>query len=73
MSPARAGMRVRAVVIAHLGCMAQPRLSNPACAETGERAWSPADGGARVSGLMPRATSFLKPISLVFAARIHTR
>ena len=31
MSPERAGMRVRAVVIAHLGCIAQPHLSNLAC------------------------------------------
>jgi hypothetical protein len=28
---------------------------------------------ARVRGSMPRQTSLLKPISLVFAARTHTR
>jgi len=41
--------------------------------ETGEREWSAAGKRARVSGLMSRTTSFLKPISLVFAARIPTR
>ena len=70
MSPERAGMRVRAVVIAHLGCMSQPLLSNAARDETGERAWSPAGDTARVSGLMSRATVFTKLISTVFAARI---
>jgi hypothetical protein len=42
--------------------------------ETGEREWSAAGERARVSGLMPRATVFTKPISTVFAARIkHPR
>ena len=42
--------------------------------ETGERRWWPSADRARVSGLMPRATIFSKPISTVFAARIkHSR